>query len=106
MTEHDDLDDWYPERREPSSTMTFPEATLLAILNLQEQSIIVGDPVAITAQNGDFNVVILQVQMPLPLFRINKYLDLVYQTLEDTSTKTYTIHVEITPYEPLGWEEA
>lgn len=85
--------------------MILTEATLQAILNLQEQSIIIGDPVVVIAQEGDSSVVTLKVQMPPPSFRLNKYLDLVYRTLEDTSTKTYTILVEITPYEPLGWEE-
>ncbi|WP_161883786.1 hypothetical protein [Deinococcus alpinitundrae] len=86
--------------------MILTEGTLQAILDLQEQLLIVGDPVVKVEQEGYFNEVTLTVQMPLPLFRLNKNLDLVYQTLEDTSTKTYTIHVEITPYEPLGWEEA
>lgn len=86
--------------------MILTEATLQAILDLQEQSLIVGDPVVMTSQEGDSSVVTLRVQMPLPLFGLNKHLDLVYRTLEDTSTKTYTIHVEITPYEPLDWDAA
>ncbi|WP_161883873.1 hypothetical protein [Deinococcus alpinitundrae] len=86
--------------------MILTEATLQAILDLQEQSLIVGDPVVKVEQEGYFNEVTLNVQMPLPLFRLNKNLDLVYQTLEDTSTKTYRIVVEVTPYEPLGWDEA
>ncbi|WP_161883555.1 hypothetical protein [Deinococcus alpinitundrae] len=85
--------------------MILTEATLQAILELQQQLVIVGDPVVTTGQDGDSSVVTLKVQMPLPFFRLNKYVDLVYQTLEDTSTKTYTVLVEISLHEPLGWED-
>ncbi|WP_161883482.1 hypothetical protein [Deinococcus alpinitundrae] len=87
--------------------LVLPEATLQAILALQEQKIIVSDRDVgvVVIQEGDSNVVFLNVQMTPPLFRLNKYLDLVYRTLESTSTKTFTISVEITMHEPLGWEE-
>ncbi|WP_161883488.1 hypothetical protein [Deinococcus alpinitundrae] len=86
--------------------MILTEATLQGILDLQEQLLIVGDPVVTTTQDGDSSVVTLNVQMPLRRFRINKYLDLVYQTLEGTSTKMYTVLVEITSNELVGWDEA
>lgn len=86
--------------------MNLTEATLQAILDLQEQRLIIGDPAVAIAQEGDVSVVTLNVQMPLPLLHLNNYLDLVYRTLEDTSTKACMIIVEITPHESLGWEEA
>ena len=81
------------------------DATLQAILDLQDQLIILGVPEVEVAKEGDSSVVTLKVQMSPTAFQINRYIDLVYQTLEDTSTKACTIRVEIAPYEPLDWEE-
>jgi len=86
--------------------MILTEASLQAILDLQQQSIIVGDPVVVVTKEGDSSVVTVKVQRPLPFFRLNKYVDLVYQTLKDTSTETDTVLVEISLHEPLVWAEA
>ncbi|AWN24040.1 hypothetical protein DKM44_13005 [Deinococcus irradiatisoli] len=85
--------------------MVLSAATLQAILNLQEQRLIVGDPEVEVEQEGDFGKVTLKVQMPERSFRLNKDIDLVYRTLEDTSTKTYMVIAEVTLYEPLDWED-
>ncbi|AWN22472.1 hypothetical protein DKM44_03830 [Deinococcus irradiatisoli] len=86
--------------------MVLSAATLQAILDLQERLFIVGDPEVEVEQEEEVSKVTLYVQMPERWFHSNKHLDLVYRTLEDTSTKTSLIVVEISCYEPLDWDEA
>jgi len=54
--------------------MILTEATLQAIVDLQEQLIIIGTPIVTTVQDGDASVVTLNVEMPLRFLRINKTL--------------------------------
>ena len=87
--------------------MILSEATLQAIVALQEQDYIIGDPdVVITDEHGK-QTAHITVFVPEKYFHLNQSIDLIYSTLEDTQTAD--LHIEVTPelYEPpplLDWD--
>ena len=89
--------------------MILSEATLQAIVALQEQDYIIGDPEVVITDDHGKNTAHLTVFVLEKYFHLNTYIDLIYNTLEDTGTDD--LRIEVTPelYEPpqlLDWQDS
>ncbi|ULH17037.1 hypothetical protein MF271_17075 (plasmid) [Deinococcus sp. KNUC1210] len=88
--------------------MMLSVATLQAVVALQEQDYIIGDPEVVLSESEGQQTAHITVFVPEKYFRLNTYLDLIYETLENTSTDTLKIEVLPELYEPprlLEWDE-
>lgn len=88
--------------------MILSEETLQAIVALQEKDYIIGDPEVVLSEDAGQQTAHITVYVPENYFHLNTYIDLIYNTLENTSTDALNIEVLPQLYEPpriVEWDE-